>query len=246
MQDLGSTLRKIQANFRVARSYPQDSAATDESPPVCSRCEGRGWLSAPDPRSTYSRKAMPCPVCRVTGKQNFFADLHVEEGNSEAITRARDFALSPTGWLVFVGGVGTGKTRLLNAILSTWRGSLRHALASAELLDYWRMAVDTDSLGPTFNGYCTAPAFALDDLGAEKATDWGKERLTMFLDFRYSRALPTAIATNLGRGEIAQRLGERLADRVYDKGTGLVKMVTLDVPSFRSDASDYRVHGGKS
>lgn len=155
-------------------------------------------------------------------------------GNSHAIDQARAFADSPSGWLVLVGGVGTGKTRLLNAVVSQWRGSMRQALTAAELLDYWRHALGMDNLGPVFHGYCTAPAFVLDDLGAERPTDWGVERLTMFLDFRYGRALPTMIATNYGRSEMAARLGERIADRVFDQGTGLVHVVTLDVPSFRT------------
>ncbi len=182
----------------------------------------------------YSHRAIPCPTCHLAKKQDWFAGLHVEEGNSHAITCAQAFATNPSGWLVLVGDVGTGKTRLLNAILSTWRDSQRQALTSAELLDYWRMAMDTDSLGPTFNEYCTASAFVLDDLGVERPTEWGIERLNMFLQFRYGRALPTAIATNCGKAEISRRLGDRIADRLYDSGTGLVRIVTLDVPSFRT------------
>ncbi len=232
MESLGSTLRRITSKITSTTDYPKDREAADDSP-VCSRCEGRGWLSMATAGKEYSCHRVQCPVCHISGNINYFADLLVEEGNTQAIELARAFAGNPSGWLVLVGDAGTGKTRLLNAILSTWRGSNRHALLSAELLDYWRMAVDNDDLGPTFQSYCMAPAFVLDDLGAEKATDWGKERLTMFLDFRYGRGLPTAISTNYSKQEMTQKLGERIADRVFDTGTGLVRIVTLDVISFR-------------
>ena len=232
MESLGQTLKRIVANRPPPpNSYPKDNAAADEDPPVCSRCKGRGWLSVP--KGEYSSDAVPCPVCHVRNKQDFFADLHIEDGNAEAIRRAGEFAARPQGWLVLMGGVGTGKTRLLNAILSTWRGQQRQAITAAELLDYWRMAMDTEKLGPVFNGYCTASAFVLDDLGAENVTKWGMAQMTMFVDFRYGRALPTVIATNLDRAGMVDRLGERIADRCFDVKTGLVRVVTLDVPSFR-------------
>jgi len=155
------------------------------------------------------------------------------KGNADAIRYAREWTANPSGWLVLTGGVGTGKTKLLNAILSTWRGEQRQALTAAELLDYWRSAMDTEALGPVFNTYCTAPAAILDDLGAERPTPWSMERLPLYLDMRYNRRLPTAIATNLDRQGMVEHLGERLADRVFDAGTGLVRVVTLDVPSFR-------------
>ena len=175
-------------------------------------------------------------MCNQGGRQDFFADLKILPGNADAIAAAKDFANKPVGWLVLTGAVGTGKTRLLNAILSTWRGQSRQALTSAELLELWRAAVERGDLGPVFHGYCIASAFVLDDLGAEKSTEWALERLTMFLDHRYNRALPTAIATNYGRAGMEAVLGPRIADRVFDQGTGLVRVVTLKVESFRKEA----------
>ena len=232
MESLGATLRQIAAKLRLSTEYPKDGPSSEASPKPCSRCRGLGWLSVP--HGEFSSCMVPCALCHTGKKQDWFADLHRSDGNSQAIDKAKAFANSPSGWLVLVGAVGTGKTRLLNAVLSQWRGSQRQALTAAELLDYWRHALDMENFGPVFNGYCTAPAFALDDLGAERPTEWGLERLTMFLDFRYARALPTLIATNYEREEMAKRLGERIADRVFDNGTGLVHVVTLDIPSFRT------------
>ncbi len=183
--------------------------------------------------SEFRHKAVPCPVCHTQAKQDYFADLRVYEGNEQGISSAKEFAANPSGWLVIGGGVGSGKTRLLNAILSTWRGQQRQALTAAELLDYWRRAMDTDTLGPVFNQYCVAPAALVDDLGSERPTAWSMERLPLYLDIRYNRRLPTVIATNLDRAGMVEHLGERLADRVFDQGTGLVRVVSLNVPSFR-------------
>ena len=213
-----------------------ETPSSEASPKPCSRCGGFQWLSVSE-EGSFSSKAVPCPDCRSISSQDYFADLVIASGNQQAIRLAREFAAAPPGWLVIVGEAGTGKTRLLNAVVSQWRGASRTAMTSAQLLDVWRQALDEEKFNATFNGYCNTPAFALDDLGAEKPTEWGQERLTMFLDHRYGRAMPTIIATNYDRAELSRRLGERIADRVFDRGTGLVKVVSLNVPSFRSGAS---------
>mgnify|MGYP001589896967 FL=1 len=208
-----------------------ETQSSEASPKLCSRCGGFQWLSVHD--GVPVGRVVRCPSC-LPPSPDFFADLHIEAGNRQAIRLAREFAEKPLGWLTIVGDVGTGKTRLLNAIQSTWSRKNRNAVTSAQLLDTWRQALDDDVFNVTFNGFCSAPVFVLDDLGAEKATDWGMERLTMFLDHRYGRALPTVIATNYDRASLSSRLGERIADRVFDQGTGLVRVVSLNMPSFRS------------
>lgn len=182
----------------------------------------------------YSSSAVPCDVCHVGTRQDFFADLVVREGNKDGIKAVKEFTHKPSGWLVVTGNVGSGKTRLLTGMMSTWRQQPVQPLKTSEVLDFWRDALQEDNLGPVFHNYCIAPVFVLDDLGAEKPTDWVVERLTLFLDFRYGRALPTVIATNIDQAELSRQLGSRISDRVFDTHTGLVRIVTLDVPSFRT------------
>ena len=81
--------------------------------------------------------------------------------------------------------------------------------------------------------------FLLDDLGAEKRSDFTVERLTELIDERMRMGWRTAITTNLGREELADRCGERLASRLFQTRADLkeVRRVTIA-------ATDYR--GGKA
>lgn len=205
-----------------------------DTTPLCKVCQDRGfvhydvWID--DPRFG---KAYPCPACKPAKKTEFFSRLERVVGNEKAISFAEEWARHPAGWLVLNGAVGTGKTRLLSAVLSFWRGEPRMPQSAAEVLDVWRMALDEELFGSMFVGACEAEVAVLDDLGAERPTEWALERLTMYLDFRYGRGLPTLIATNHDRASMAQALGERIADRVFDQGTGLVSVVSLTNPSWR-------------
>ncbi len=105
---------------------------------------------------------------------------------------------------------------------------------TSELLDEWRNLYERPGFLPAFEEYKRAKVAILDDIGAQKVTDWVLDRLWNYLEFRYNRALPTAISTNLDKEGMIRKLDERIADRVFDRGTGLVQVVTLDVLSFRT------------
>ena len=57
----------------------------------------------------------------------------------------------------------------------------------------------------------------LDDVGADRVTDWALEKLYLILNARYERATPTILTTNLNYpGEFEAWVGERLASRAYE------------------------------
>lgn len=55
----------------------------------------------------------------------------------------------------------------------------------------------------------------LDDIGAEKPTDWVRERLYQLINYRYSNRLSTIYTSNCDRETIYSRLGERIGSRVF-------------------------------
>jgi len=57
----------------------------------------------------------------------------------------------------------------------------------------------------------------LDDLGAEKPTDWTRERLDLLIDARWAATLPTIITTNLRPDGLEQVLGPRVWSRVAEQ-----------------------------
>jgi DNA replication protein DnaC len=65
----------------------------------------------------------------------------------------------------------------------------------------------------------TAPLLVLDDLGAEKPTEWVQEQLFIIINRRYEELLPTLITTNCSMAELIDRIGRRTADRILEMTT---------------------------
>lgn len=61
-----------------------------------------------------------------------------------------------------------------------------------------------------------APLLMLDDLGAQKDSEWTAETLYTILDQRYAWMRPTIITSNLRPSEFGDRLGDRLASRIRE------------------------------
>ena len=56
----------------------------------------------------------------------------------------------------------------------------------------------------------------LDDLGAEKMTDWTETTIYNLIDQRYRHERPVIITTNLNLSEIGDRIGPRTMDRLVE------------------------------
>lgn len=55
----------------------------------------------------------------------------------------------------------------------------------------------------------------LDDLGAEKPSEWVRERLYQLINYRYSNRLSTIYTSNCDRETIYSKLGDRIGSRVF-------------------------------
>lgn len=56
----------------------------------------------------------------------------------------------------------------------------------------------------------------IDDLGAEKPSEWVQETLYRIVNKRYEQVLPTFFTSNLELGELSERLGDRVASRIAE------------------------------
>lgn len=54
----------------------------------------------------------------------------------------------------------------------------------------------------------------VDDIGAERPTEWVRERLVSIINDRVSNGLSTVYTSNLSPDELVERLGERIGSRV--------------------------------
>jgi DNA replication protein DnaC len=140
-----------------------------------------------------------------------------EQALREAHRRAREFAESPEGWLILLGGYGCGKTHLAAAIANycIQRGHPCLFVVVPDLLDHLRAAYSPGSAvayDERFEAILEAPLLILDDLGAQQATPWAQEKLYQLFNHRYNAGLPTVITSNRLLEEMDPRLRSRIAD----------------------------------
>lgn len=67
-----------------------------------------------------------------------------------------------------------------------------------------------------------APVLVLDDLGAERATDWALGQMYLLAEYRNVRRLPTIITSNLSGAALRERYTDRIIDRLIQNSSLLV------------------------
>ncbi|RPJ26522.1 MAG: DNA replication protein DnaC, partial [Chloroflexi bacterium] len=135
----------------------------------------------------------------------------------KALKAAHSYAEKPRGWLVFVGGYGSGKTHLAAAI-ANYRAGLGEPplfVMVPDLLDHLRATFSPHSsvaFDRRFDEIRTAPLLVLDDLGTQSMTPWVREKLYQLFNYRYNAELPTVITTSDSLEEMDPRIRSRLLD----------------------------------
>jgi len=152
----------------------------------------------------------------------------------KALKAAHNFAERPKGWLVLLGGYGSGKTHLAAAI-ANYRAGLGDPplfVMVPDLLDHLRATFSPNSnvaFDRRFDEIRMAPLLVLDDLGTQSMTPWVREKLYQLFNYRYNAELPTVITTSDSLDETDPRIRSRLLDGK------LCSIYALTVPAYHGN-----------
>jgi DNA replication protein DnaC len=153
-----------------------------------------------------------------------------------AYNHSRQYAASLRGWLLLMGGYGSGKTHLAAAIANfvVQIGGPALFLTVPDLLDTLRFSYDSvdTTFEDRFDQIRNAGLLVLDDFGTQNATGWAQEKLFQIINYRYINKLPLVITTNLALDEIEPRIRSRLQD------PELVTTVRISSPDYRRPVDD--------
>lgn len=127
------------------------------------------------------------------------------------------------GDLVLMGGTGSGKSHqaygALAAIGNSGRPLVRWVAESMPDLQARMLPSSGVNLETEFNRVANAPLLLLDELGANKGSDWADAITFRLVDRRYNRCLPTIYTTNIPLNELKLALGDRVNSRLAQTAT---------------------------
>ena len=248
-------------NTKTSSNAKRPSGFDGLGKPDCPHCQGMGYVipNVPPLHPSFG-KAVPC-ACRAAEREaermnklqkmsqigafeGCTFDTFVPEGHSLppakrlnlklAFDKALAYAKEPTGWIVFKGGYGCGKTHLAAAI-ANYRLALGHPVLfinTPDLLDHLRASYSpsaTTTYNQQFERVRNIPLLILDDMGTENATEWAQEKLYQIFNHRHYNRLPTVITTN--QELIESAFEGRVLSRMLDYQ--IVQTVNIEAPDFR-------------
>lgn len=231
-----------------------------QAPCPYGECEGDGWVVDPETRTATPCRCRPqrisasrtSTLTREIPERYRHIGLNspeVEELATRAPAQVRtarrycetiDSQLESGAGLGFHGDPGTGKTMLAfmisRAALEAGKTIAVYSFPRllAAIRDSYRDDA-TDGYGAFLDKLVEVDLLQLDDLGAERPTEWAAEQIFLVIDGRYEAKRSVVYTTNLalpgGEGAGAETLVERIGHRVSSR---LAEM-SPPVPLFGDD-----------
>jgi len=139
-------------------------------------------------------------------------------------------------WLTLSGAVDCGKSHLAVSICREWLSHDKPAryVFVPGMLDDLRSGYDNNaeySFESKMHFYKTVPLLVMDDLGTEKMTEWGYEKLCIIINHRSEEGLHLVVTTNKPLDSIPGDREHRIGSRLLRHRQG--KLVIIDAPEYR-------------
>ena len=201
-------------------------------------CDGSGWILGPEDvarpcecrerRVSRARSRGVASVIPARFRGVSFDRPPVTDIDPAAVGAVEEFAadldshLEAGRGLWLMGSVGTGKTTLAMLVskLALERGHSVAIYSLPRLLARIRRTYEAQageqSYLEFFERLTSVDLLHIDDLGAEKRTDWVLEQLYAIVDERYGSQRSIVATTNLDEPELREQIGERTVSRLVE------------------------------
>lgn len=209
----------------VRRKYEgQKASGLDDSGHIeYEKCEK--WKDR-ERREKLSRIGIP-PLFYGSSFENYIAK---NQNAGKALDACKKFveniiAEEETKGLFLSGPFGTGKTHLAAASIIKLFDAKITGLdfeVTPKLLALTRKTFNTDDNRDYIGQASGAGILVLDDVGAEKISEWVREQLFLLINERYENQLPTIITTNASMSELEDRIGGASVSRIWGMCKGFV------------------------
>ena len=222
------------------RGAPHLSRVDVGDRPACKLgvCDGSGWIVGPENvarpcecRESLVAKRRARGVSSVIPRR--FRDASFELARNDGITPAvldavREFTeqieerLETGKGLWLMGDVGTGKTTLAMLVSKSAAEAGRTVAIYSlpRLLARIRRTYDgepgEDSYLQFFDRLTSVDLLHIDDLGAEKRSDWVLEQLYAIVDERYQSQRSMVVTSNLHYEQLKEQIGSRVVSRLTE------------------------------
>jgi DNA replication protein DnaC len=219
------------------------SAEVQRLPQSCpfGRCDGSGWIEEPDEtaracecrerriaqaRTRGVRTILPTKYQGVSFDRPPISDMARDAQWRTVVQQVRAYLdelgsnIADGRGLWFEGDVGTGKTTLAMLVSKTaLQAGFSVAIYSLpQLLARIRRTYDGDAGELSYLGFfrrlTSVDLLHIDDLGAEKSSDWVLEQLYAIVDERYAANRSIVVTTNLEHPKLIEQIGERTVSRL--------------------------------
>lgn len=216
-----------------------------ERQPACPLgvCDGSGWILGPEdvarpcecraPRLARRRahgvaSAIPARYRGISFDRPPVSDMARDSKSAPVVRAVKAFVegideqLDEGRGLWLMGDVGTGKTSLAmlvsKAAVEAGRTAAIYSLP--RLLARIRRTYDAeageDSYLQFFERLTSVDLLQIDDLGAEKRSDWVLEQLYAIVDSRYESQRAMVVTTNLDQASLEEQIGPRTVSRLVE------------------------------